>query len=127
MQLTKDKKIIIGSTSLVALGLIYFFLDPSKSTFAPKCPVYLITGHQCPSCGIQRAIHASLHGNFLQALHYNFFLLIALPYLAVAIYCTIFSGKLSDWLRKNILNRKIAFTYIILYCIWWVVRNILGI
>ena len=45
----------------------------------PKCPFKLITGLSCPGCGIQRAIHAMLHGKFTEAITYNYYFTASIP------------------------------------------------
>lgn len=112
-------------SALIILGLIYFFANPSLSAWMPKCPVHLLTGYQCPGCGFQRALHALLHGNVREAISYNLFLLIAIPYLLIAMVCSVAEGKTIDWMRKNLLSKYTAYAYVALYFIWWGVRNVI--
>ena len=61
-------------------GIVLYYINPTQYWFMPKCPFKLITGLNCPGCGIQRAIHALLHGRFTEAIKYNYFLIYSLPY-----------------------------------------------
>ena len=67
---------------LLAVGVVVglYFLDPVKYVLMPKCPFKMLTGLSCPGCGIQRAIHALLHGDVAGAVKYNFFLVYSGPY-----------------------------------------------
>ncbi|MBQ1747995.1 MAG: DUF2752 domain-containing protein [Bacteroidales bacterium] len=91
----------------------------------------MLTGFDCPSCGAQRAIHAFLHGRFLEALSYNLFFIVAIPFLLATAYAVVmvrrpepsdFTLRLYDF----VTSRYTLYSYVAVYIIWWVVRNILG-
>lgn len=112
----------------VAVVVFLFFTNPLESQLAPKCFWKLATGTDCPGCGFQRALHAFLHGNFADAARYNFFLILALPYLfAVILSDLVFRGERRERWQRFTHSRYMLWAYIIIYCVWWVVRNILGI
>ena len=71
-----------------AAGIIIFYtlIDTSLHIWTLKCPLHLLTGLDCPVCGLQRAIHALLHGDIELSLKYNAFFVISLPYL-IALSC----------------------------------------
>jgi hypothetical protein len=46
--------------------------------------LYRTTGLHCPGCGLTRAVHAALNGNFSQALAYNVLAPLLLPLVALA-------------------------------------------
>ncbi|MEM1270022.1 MAG: DUF2752 domain-containing protein [Bacteroidota bacterium] len=77
--------VLTSGVALLGAG-VYFWLDPAASGLFPKCPVWLSTGWFCPGCGTQRAVHALLHGRILEALSFNLFAVLALPYLAVGLW-----------------------------------------
>lgn len=84
----KNKKSI--RTLLVLLVGLFFLLlytlfDPSEVSFFPQCPIKNMTSYDCPGCGAQRAVHALLHFDVVQAFKFNALLVIALPYLALAL------------------------------------------
>lgn len=94
----------------------------------PKCPIKLITGMNCPACGIQRAIHAALHGNITEAIHYNFFLLFSLPYaMSFVLIWAMPESDFRDKIKKVIENRNVVNTFIIAFTTWFVIRNLLNI
>ncbi len=106
---------------------VYFFFSPEEWGFFPRCPIKMLTGYDCPSCGAQRAVHAALHGDFAAALRYNLFLVVAIPFFLLALAASLMKNRLGRAISLNLLNIKAGIAYIALYCIWWVVRNILGL
>ena len=91
-----------------------------------------LTGWQCPSCGGQRALHAFLHGQIAEAVSYNLFFIIAIPFLLVTAYATLMINKpnpsrLTVSLYNFATSKYTLMSYIAVYLVWWVVRNLLGI
>lgn len=121
------KKIVIG-LALIAALVILTLIDPAQSVWMPKCPFKLITGLQCPGCGGQRAAHALLQGDIVGALRYNWFLIYAAPYLLLLIIERFFlQGEWQTKVRSWAENKYVVWLYIVSYCVWLVVRNILHI
>ena len=113
---------------ILAGGIVFYFLDPARYLFIPKCPFKLLTGLSCPGCGFQRALHAFLHGHFAEAIGYNWFLIASLPYAIALILTNFFLPHDIGWKWNKILeHRYVIYTYIALFFIWWITRNILGI
>ena len=46
-------------------------LKPSKVTELSLCPVFHLTGFECPFCGMTRSFVSITHGRFSEALDYN--------------------------------------------------------
>ncbi|WP_295367263.1 DUF2752 domain-containing protein [uncultured Prevotella sp.] len=88
----------------------------------------MITGLSCPACGIQRFVHAMTNGNVREAVSYNYYLIYALPYtLCIVVAYYLPQSRLKDRM-KEIFEGKIAVgLYVITFCVWFVVRNILEI
>lgn len=61
----------LATGALLALGVVLYFFPPERFSFYPKCLLFTSTGIECPSCGGLRAMHALLHGHWLEALAYN--------------------------------------------------------
>ena len=120
-------KYIIAIVLIVISIIFYFFFDPTKYSIMPKCPVKLLTAFSCPGCGFQRALHAALHWNFIEAVHYNLFLLVAIPLTCIWFFNSLIIEYTSrQEYRLKILNRNriIVYTYLICYSCWFVIRNI---
>lgn len=129
--LSKDvrkRRITIGLLAVaVVLGLLYWF-NPSDTALAPKCIFHSITGLNCPGCGIQRFLHAFMHGHFLEAIHYNYMLIILIPYLILfGIEKFLLTGEKQKRWKSVIEGRVMAIAMIILAPSWFVIRNILHI
>ena len=110
---------------LMGWGAILFFFNPEHFVWFPKCPFYLMTGYQCPACGIQRAIYQLLHLNFQEAFDYNLFLVISVPYALLLIMVNWFDA--SETLKKirTYTHHPITIKiYLVLMIMWWIYRNI---
>jgi hypothetical protein len=112
---------------LVVLGvfvMLYHF-DPSQYLWIPKCPTKLLLGIDCPGCGCQRAIHAFLHGDVRAAIHYNPFIVFALPYALTALgYRQIRKESLRNRIGAIVESKFMTRTYIVVFFCWFVIRNI---
>lgn len=114
----------IMATILVAVIVyMYYQYDPSYSSLAPKCIVRQLTGYDCPSCGIQRAIHSLLHLDVERAFWLNPFIFVVAPYIVLLILTTLCKGEVFCRMRRYVQRRVVVYSYIALYFIWWVVRN----
>lgn len=114
----------IMATILVAVIVyMYYQYDPSYSSLAPKCIVRQLTGYDCPSCGIQRAIHSLLHLDVERAFWLNPFIFVVAPYIVLLILTTLCKGEVFCRMRQYVQRRVVVYSYIALYFIWWVVRN----
>ena len=120
----KKAKIALAIVGIIAAATLLFFFNPEKAVWMPKCPFYLLTGLQCPSCGSTRAVHNLLHFNWLNALRYNPFIIISIPYAIALLYLVIFDRESKALrLRKICFSKITVGTYIILFVLWWVLRN----
>jgi hypothetical protein len=82
----------MSKASLMTLGKIGFLiLLPLLVIFVPTawlerrrsiCIIKNLTGHNCPGCGMTRAISSVSHGQFTQAVRYNKLVVVVLPLLA---------------------------------------------
>lgn len=115
-------KIILWIIGLSCLFLVYRYFDPTHSQWAPKCPFWLLTGFECPGCGSQRAIHCFVNGRFLEGIQYNYLLV---PSLLYAMMLT-FAPKNSK--MYSVLSSSVACWIVLgVFCLWWVLRNVLGV
>lgn len=113
---------------MIVGGVVLYNLNPTYYWFIPKCPFKLLTGYSCPGCGFQRAIYAILHGHFVEAIQYNYYLLYAGPYAFLfAIEWLLPEGEIREQLRCVIENKYVVYFYIVTFFIWLVVRNVLEI
>ena len=68
----RDRLLALMAVTAMLVGLIFLVIfDPSSESFFPVCPLYATTGLACAGCGLTRATHAILHGDFSSALRFN--------------------------------------------------------
>ena len=119
---------VIFTLVVILSGVVLYWLDPAQYVFMPKCIFRMLTGWDCPGCGLQRAVHALLHGRFWEAVQYNYFLLLGIPYVLAVMYMEWFtSGEKHLRLRRVLYHRYVLYAYVALYLAWWVLRNVLGV
>ena len=122
----RPKRIILLLATVLLCGAFLYWFNPSQFIFSPKCPFKLLTGLDCPGCGIQRAVHAFSHGRFIEAIRYNYFMAYSVPYaLSFLVVWVAPDYAWSQKLRSFIQDRRVVYFYIITYFIWLIVRNIL--
>ena len=102
---------------------IYALFDPSETWWMPKCPVYFITGIECPGCGSQRAVYALLHGDIEKAFEENALLLVMIPFLLVMTYSELTREK-NPGLYRRMSHPWIIIGIIILVFGWTLFRNL---
>ena len=113
---------------IVVLFILYYLVNPMCDNFPIKCPWMLLTNTQCPACGLQRALHALLHGDVSIALSYNYFFILSIPYAILAIVSTWYNfNHVFDKVKSLVFHPYTLYCYVLLYFIWWVVRNIYNI
>ncbi len=74
-----------ATVAAAAAGLVLYSVDPHEGGHYPTCPFLATTGLFCPGCGSLRAIHDLLHGDLAGSLARNPAILLALPYLVLAL------------------------------------------
>lgn len=112
---------------LLAVVAVYYVIDPEKSLFMPKCQFYLLTGYKCPLCGMQRFLHHLLHGEVLEAVRYNYFLALCLPYAALCALAYKVRIVRSALPFCSLKISKAKWFALALCCLWWVLRNVVGL
>ena len=118
---------IIGAVAVIVIAgiAIYSTFDPSTVRFFPRCTFLTLTGLKCPGCGTQRAIHALLHGNFLEAVRFNAMMVASVPLLALYGYAEIVRKSKRRFYNK-VNSTPIILTIFVLVVLWWILRNVFG-
>ena len=113
---------------IVIMGVFYYLVNPVMQHYPLKCIWKVLTGTQCPACGFQRAVYALVHGNYWEALSYNYFFVISIPLAFTAVLAEWYNyhHKL-DFLHDFLHNQYTLKSYVVLYFAWWVIRNFLNI
>jgi len=116
-----------GALLLVLLGWVYKSYNPLDYAWFPKCPFRTLTGLLCPGCGAQRAVHDLLNLDILSALKENALLVLAFPYLLVALVFKLaspLSGSMLKW-RKMLFGAGAIKFILVLVMAFWIGRNVL--
>lgn len=113
---------------LILIGVFYYFVKPDVQHFPIQCPWRLCTGTLCPACGSQRALYALTHGHFAQALSYNYFFILSIPYALIAVLVSWYNfGHRLDGLKRIAFHPIVLKTYVILFIAWWIARNLFNL
>ena len=88
------------------------------------CPLYQITGWQCPFCGVQRGIMALLHGDISTWWYYNPVVWCLVPYFAILVVGEVYRPLQKNRFVKACYNNMVIFSIAALLLIWGVIRNI---
>lgn len=119
-------KYLLLLAAVISISVAYYYIDP-MTIWMPKCMIKQLTGYSCPACGTQRALHAVTHLYFGEAVKYNLFLLIGVPYILLIMFCDVIGYKYCSRITKFIKSKEVAYIYVGLFFAWWIVRNILDI
>lgn len=120
-----EKKYPLFAIILVTLGSFYSILDPQKFAYSYRCPIHLITGYDCPGCGLQRAAHSILHGRLREAMGYN-----ALVVLVILYGLLVLADNLceeNDYLQRLksiMLHKNTVAVVFVVTVVYTVIRNI---
>lgn len=108
---------------LLAIGVVYYTVDPSASGAFPRCVFLSATGLKCPGCGSQRAIHALLHGDVIGAFKYNALLLVAIPWIALCLFAESQRTR-NPRLYARLNAPLLIWLFLAALLLWWLLRNI---
>lgn len=120
------RKACAAAFVVIAVGglLILYFINPSRTHLVP-CPFHLLTGLDCPGCGMTRAMHSLLHLDLRAAFFFNPFVFAVAPFLAfvwICLFRRILCGR--PTLSTIYVPPAAAFTVIAVIVAFWILRNI---
>lgn len=120
--------VVVLFTVVVAplvLTLLYTCYDPQGANpYFPGCYFKEWTSLHCPGCGATRSLYSLLHLEFMQAIAYNPFFVLVLPYLLYSVAGMLYStwtGKTAPGYRMPPWAAKYLLIVILSY---WLMRNI---
>ena len=115
---------IVAIWSLIIAGAVYLFIfEPGKTGFFLPCPFRILTGLNCPGCGVTRALHQLLHGNFEAAFMLNPLFLIAIPFLLFALIRYSVIVMRGGVPRPNALPAPYIYAIFFIILSFWIFRN----
>lgn len=95
-----------------------------------RCPVYALTGCDCPGCGLTRSVDAALHGHLGSAFHWHVFGPLALALGACGLAACFMPRSmrlpLADWLGRQ--ERRCFLPTVVMagFLAYWLARMSLG-
>ncbi|HYV37493.1 MAG TPA: DUF2752 domain-containing protein [Gemmataceae bacterium] len=115
--------VAVALVSPAAAALLYF-VEPTESSWYPKCMLHDLTGLHCPFCGTTRCGHALLNGDIAQAAAWNVVSVLLLPaamlWLYWGAYRAISNKTLPNLNPPNWLLRALV-VFLLVFCI---IRNL---
>lgn len=129
MAINKKKTAYVLGVAVIVIALaLYYWFNPAESAYAPKCIFHSLTGLSCPGCGMQRFLHAFIHGRIIEAFSYNYLLIVFIPYIILyGINRFLLKGKIQERMENILEGRALTLTMVIITPTWFIVRNIFHI
>lgn len=114
--------IVLAAAVFAAAGLFYLYQTGEGEGSGIACPIYALTGFYCPGCGASRAIRSLLHLDFLQALRYNAFVTVSLPFIGLYV-----AALAVSFVRfgEDRVSRKIPIVPIVVFAVLAILYGIL--
>jgi Protein of unknown function (DUF2752) len=108
----------LALAAALLFAVVLYRFPPGEYGFYPRCPVYALTGWECPGCGMTRALAAMVHGDFAGAIRFNALIVLMVP--AAAIYMAV-ALRRGEW--PNIPARVVQ-TLLIVAGLFAIARNV---
>ena len=118
------KCIRVGAVTL-CVGCAYVLFCQFTGWGLP-CPIHLVTGLNCPGCGVSRMLLSMLRLDFSAAFHYNAVLFCMLPLLALLICLWIYRYIRYGGPRTSSVEKVLEIAMVAVLLVWGVVRNLVG-
>lgn len=81
----------------IAGAVLLYYVNPSETPLIP-CLFRSLTGLECAGCGLTRASHQVLHGNFEAAWNFNPLIFVTVPVISYLVFRFI----LREWFGKQL-------------------------
>jgi len=111
--------------AMIGILVLYYF-SPTEHRFFPHCPLYVLTGLQCPGCGSLRAIHELTHGHWQTAFRFNPLLALLSPFIAFCFVRELRLEARGQHTRWNAIPPSIIWAAVVLLVSYGILRNVLS-
>ena len=113
--------VVGGSVLLAILGLDLLGLP------MPRCIFATVLGIRCPGCGTQRAIVSLCSGHLVEAVRYNYSLLLTVPVLSLLALSVAFPTRVLSAAGTFLKSTPMLYTYGAFVLVWFILRNLFGV
>lgn len=113
---------IMARIICIIWGLITLIVLLGNEYWLFSCPLYQLTGWECPFCGGQRMVHALLHADVMAAFHFNPFLFLCSPFLLIWGIYLLFPSLFPSCCSR-LFNDRTFFLFLFAFLLWGIVRN----
>ena len=117
------KKVIVRNLVFLTLFISYYLLYSYTSIGIP-CIFKLITGYDCPGCGITRCLFSLVKLNIKEAYNFNQLVTISIiPFVIIYLYytyCYVYDKKN----RLKVYINKMSIYFLIIVILFGIIRNI---
>ena len=73
-------------------------------------------------------MYAFLHGRFLEAMSYNYFMVLCLPYVMALFFAEgLKAVQRGEWFIRAVEHPVVMKVFIVLFVIWGIIRNLLQV
>ncbi|MFD1148541.1 DUF2752 domain-containing protein [Saccharothrix hoggarensis] len=115
----------LAGAALAGCGVL-LVVDPNRpGSWLPPCPLYALTGIQCPACGSTRMVHALLHGDVVAAWQFNAVMLVAGLPLLVWLWARWFRAARAGTPTPRV-SPKVGVPVVALAATWMLARNLVA-
>lgn len=121
----KDRALLV-SIAVLVMAMAAVFLRQAGPGRMPGCLFRKLTDLECPGCGMTRATHALLHGNFVEAFQFNPVGIILFPIAMLALGIELLGWVRGKPLPFQIKSGRWGATIVAVVVIgWFVLRNVI--
>lgn len=124
MRVSSKYRMIVAVVAGALAAFVLRVFDPASSGIFPPCPVHYLTGWYCPGCGSLRALHALLHGEFMQAWAMNPLTVMLLPFLSYGLISEVLVQLRGRGLPAPTLSAMQIRALFVVIVVFGVVRNL---
>lgn len=121
----KQRILILLALTAAAAAVLAVFCFLARQGIGLGCPLYQLTGLQCPGCGNSRAVLALLRLDIAGALRYNFLFPLEFGYLLWVLGCSCRNYLDTGDFRYRPKRSWVDLTVLALIVAWGILRNIL--
>lgn len=119
------KKTILISAAVLLGGCAYAVFY-TKTGFGIPCLFHLITGLNCPGCGVTRMLLYLVRLDFANAFRSNAVLFCMLPFLAILLAYWQYRYIRYGTAKSNKAIEIVCWIFVGVLLVWGVVRNLIG-